>query len=206
MGKTRILIADDHSLMRMGLKAMLTIQPDIEVVGEAGNGRQAIDLVGKLQPDVVIMDLMMPEVNGADATKQALALRPETKVIILTSFGNSVEMLQAVRNGAVGVQLKEDPEENLVKTIHAVLKGETRIPKALKNQAAEVMETTQLTPKQSEILHAASRGLTNKEIAKLFGITDIGVQKHLKLIFAKIGAANRSEAIAIALRKHLLKI
>ena len=206
MKKTKILIADDHSLMRMGLKAMLSVQPDMSVVGEAGDGISAISIAEELSPDVVIMDLKMPVLNGSEATKRILVRHPQIKVIILTSFGDNVELLHAIRNGAVGIQFKEDPEENLIQTIHAVLQGEKCIPESLRCQAAESVNLPQLTRKQSEILHSVSRGLTNKDIARMFGISEVGVQKHLKLIFTKIGAANRSEAIGIALRKHLLKI
>lgn len=206
MNRIRVFIADDHSLMRMGLKAMLDVYPDVKIVGEAGRGRQAVELVRRLSPDVVIMDLMMPELNGAEATREILSVRPATKIVILTSYGSSIELLQAVQNGAVGVQFKEDPEENIIQVIRAVSKGETRIPAEIRREATNARESKALTPRQSEILHAVSRGLTNKDIAKLFGISDVGVQKHLKLIFAKIGAANRSEATGIALRTHLLKI
>jgi len=206
MTDATIVIADDHSLLRMGLKAMLAIQPGLSVIGEASNGRQAVELAEALRPDVIIMDLMMPELNGAEATRQILSIRPETKIIVLTSFGDSPELLRAVRNGASGVQLKEDPEENLVQTIRAVLNGETCIDKDIRRQADAATDPPPLTQKQSEILHAVSRGLTNKDIARMFGITEVGVQKHLKLIFAKICAANRSEAIGIAIRKHILKI
>lgn len=206
MNRIRVFIADDHSLMRMGLKAMLDVYPDVKIVGEAGRGRQAVELVSRLSPDVVIMDLMMPELNGAEATREILSVRPATKIVILTSYGSSIELLRAVQNGAVGVQFKEDPEENIIQVIRAVSKGETRIPAEIRREATNARESKALTPRQSEILHAVSRGLTNKDIAKLFGISDVGVQKHLKLIFAKIGAANRSEATGIALRTHLLKI
>ena len=204
--KTTILIADDHSIMRMGLKSMLNVQPDMSVVGEAANGQQAVELAETLKPDVVIMDLMMPELDGADATRRIVAANPAAKVIILTSFGNDTAVLRAVRNGASGIQLKEDDEDLLLGTIRKTVQGDICIPNDLLQRARSPEDTPALTRKQSEILHYVSRGLTNKDIARLFGITEVGVQKHLKLIFAKVGAANRSEAVTIALRKHLLKI
>ena len=206
MNKTTILIADDHSIMRMGLKSMLNVQPDMTVVGEAANGRKAVELFGELNPDVVIMDLMMPEMDGAEATRQIRAASPDAKIVILTSFGGSADLLHAIQNGAAGVQMKEDDEEHLLETIRKVVGGSTCIPDKLSALAKSTKELSPLTSKQSEILHSVSRGLTNKDIARLFGITEVGVQKHLKLIFAKLGAANRSEAIAIALKRHLLKI
>ena len=206
MTKTTILIADDHSLLRMGLTAMLNVRKDMTVVGEACNGREAVELAEKLKPDVVVMDLMMPELDGAEATRQILAIHPDAKIIILTSFGDSADLLRAIQNGCVGIQMKEDDKSLLLDAIRKVIKGETCIPEELLAQTKESKELTALTKKQAEILHSVSRGLTNDDIARLFGITKIGVKKHLKRIFTKIGAANRSEAVAIALRKHLLKI
>ena len=205
MKKKTILIADDHSLMRMGLKAMLAVQPDMAVVGEAANGRECINLTKKLKPDIIIMDLMMPEINGAEATKQVHASCPMTKIVILTSFGNSAELLWAVQNGASAVHLKEDDEDHILQTIREVANGGKCIPNDILTLASSMQDVTPLTKKQAEILDSVSRGFTNKEIARMVGISEVGVQKHLKLIFAKIGAANRSEATAIALRRHLLK-
>ena len=206
MSKTTILIADDHSILRMGLTAMLNVRKDMKVVGEAANGLQAVDLAKKLRPDVVIMDLMMPELDGADATRRILEIHPDAKVIILTSFGNSADLLRAIRNGAVGIQLKEDDKGLLLDAIRKVTRGETCIPGDLLEQANCDSELSPLTERQSAILHSVSRGLTNKDIAQIFGITEVGVKKHLKRILAKIGASTRTEAVAIALRKHLLKI
>jgi DNA-binding NarL/FixJ family response regulator len=204
--KISILIADDHSLMRMGLKAMLNIQGDMTVVGEASNGREAVRLAAELAPDVIIMDLMMPELDGAEAAQQILSAKNDAKIVILTSFNNSAALLRAIQHGVCGVQMKEDNEERLVDIVRRVVNGENCIPENLLSLAKSQIEPVELTRKQSDILHSVSRGLTNKDIARLFGITETGVQKHLKLIFAKIGAANRSEAIAIALKKQLLKL
>lgn len=206
MMKTTILIADDHSILRMGLKAMLNVRKDMTVVGEAANGKQAVDLAKKLKPDVVVMDLIMPELNGAEATKQILDILPDTKIIILTSFGDSTDLLRAIQNGCVGIQLKENDKSLLLDAIRKVIKGKICIPEELLAQMKDQKELAVLTKKQSEILHSVSRGLTNNDIAGLFGITEVGVKKHLRRIFDKIGAANRSEAITIALKKHLLKI
>lgn len=206
MTKTSILIADDHSIMRMGLKAMFDMQSDMTVVGEAANGKQAVELATTLQPDVVIMDLMMPEIPGDEATRQILSSCPSTKIIILTSFGDSTNLLCAIRNGAVGFQAKEDPAERLLDVIRSVAKGEVAIPRELLILAQDHRETSLLTDRQTNILHYVDKGLTNKDIARLTGISPDGVKKHMKLIFAKTGAANRAEAVSIALKKHLLKI
>ena len=206
MSKIRILIVDDHALMRMGLRSMLDMQPDMEVVGEAGNGQKAIDLAKSPTPDVVIMDLMMPKVNGAEATKAILEDHPETKIIILTSFGNSADLACAISNGAVGVQMKDAPTETLLKVIRKVIRGETAIPSDLLKAGELESAPIQLTEKQADILHSVVRGYANKDIAKQFGISEAGVKKHLRLIFAKLGAATRTEAVGIALHKQLLKM
>ena len=206
MSKTRILIVDDHALMRMGLRSMLDMQSDMEVVGEAGNGQKAIDLAKSLTPDIIIMDLMMPKVNGAEATKAILDALPGTKIIILTSFGNSADLARAISNGAVGVQMKDAPTEALLKAIRKVMRGETAIPPDFLKDGELESAAIQLTEKQSEILQSVVRGYANKDIAKQFGISEAGVKKHLRLIFAKLGAANRSEAVGIALHKQMLKL
>ena len=206
MNKIRILIVDDHALMRMGLKSMLCAQPDMDVVGEAGNGQKALELAKGLRPDVVIMDLMMPKVGGAEATKTILEALPETRVVILTSFGNAAELTSAVTNGAVGVQMKDAPTDALLMDIRRVMKGETAIPPDILRLCEAESAVAKLTEKQADILQSVVRGYANKDIAKQFGISEGGVKKHLRLIFAKLGAANRSEAVGIALKKQMLKL
>ncbi len=203
MKRIRILIADDHALMRLGLTSMISLQRDMEVVGEAENGQEAIDLAAALRPDVVIMDLMMPKVNGADATKAICDARPETNVILLTSYGDAADLSRAIVNGAVGVQMKDAPTESLLDTIRKSQSGETAITPELLGQCEA--DLPPLTRKQSDILESLALGYTNRDIAQSFGITEAGVKKHLRLIFAKLGAANRSEAVAIALRRQLLQ-
>lgn len=204
MKKTRILIADDHMLMRMGLKSMLQYQTDMTVVGEAANGESAVRLAKELLPDVVIMDLMMPVLDGAEATRQILENNPETKIIILTSFGSSEDMNRALSFGAAGAQIKEAPTDSLIEAIRTVLKGKSAIASEI---AHEIMAVPiSLTDRQRGILQSVARGLTNKEISVQYGLSPISVKKYLSAIFTKIGAANRTEAVTIALRKHLLKV
>ena len=204
MKKIRILIADDHALMRVGLCSMLGLEPDMEIVGEAANGRDAVQQALQLRPDVVIMDLMMPKLGGADATREILRKLPGTRIVILTSFGTSSEMQRAIANGATGVQLKEDPTEDLIRTIREVILGRTVLPAAIQRQGAPLPEP--LTDKQADLLRLVIEGLTDRQIALRLKISESGVKKHLKLIFSKLNATNRTEAVAIALRKHLLKM
>ena len=206
MKKTSVLIADDHSLLRMGLRSMLRQEADMEVVGEAVNGEMAVELVQKLKPEVVIMDLMMPKLNGADATRSILESHPDTKVIILTSFGSSSDLQRAISYGAAGALTKEAPGENLVKAIRQVRAGETAISAEIGDAIDPDYAQSLLTDKQSDILQSVVQGQTNRQIAVRFGISEDGVKKHLRLIFAKLNASSRAEAVAIALRKHLLKI
>ena len=205
MKRIKLFIADDHALMRVGLASMIGIEPDMEIVGEAANGQDAVRAVRSLRPDVVIMDLMMPKLNGADATREILQSLPDTRIIILSSFGSSAELRQAVANGAVGMQPKEDPTENLIRMIRAVHAGQTVFPPDVRKLLATAPQDV-LTDKQAEIMRLVVQGLPTKQIAETVSISESGVKKHLQLIYAKIGASSRSEAVAIALRKHLLKI
>lgn len=206
MKKIRILIADDHKLMRMGLVSLFNVQKDMTVVGEADDGESAIKQTKSLNPDVVIMDLMMPNTNGADATAAILADNPDVGVVILSSFSNSADMARAIAAGARGAQAKESPTEDLVEAIRTVANGETAISPEIQQFIKDDPLPPPLTEKQMEILKSVTRGLTNSEIAKQFGISPVSVKKHLTVIFAKLGAASRAEAVTIALRKHLLKI
>ena len=205
MKKTRILIVDDHSLMRMGLSSLIASEKDMEAVGEADNGKAAVKLVRELKPDVVIMDLMMPVISGAEATKTIHGEFPDIKIIILTSFGSSAEMSQAIANGAVGTLMKDTATDDLVATIRAVAAGKTVIPDDLLKMSKEDVSTLQLTDHQLKILSCVVRGLTNADIAQQFSISEITIKKTLQRVFARIGAANRAEAVSIALQKHLIR-
>jgi len=203
--KIKILLADDHSLVRIGLKTLIEYQKDMTVVSEAHNGEEAIRLARQFGPDVIIMDLMMPKVDGAEATKAILADNPEAKIIILTSFGTSADLARAIAYGARGAQAKEDQAENLLKSIRKVAAGERAFASELKDCLLEP-PPPELSEKQILILESVVRGLSNKEIACQFGISPISAKRQLTAIFAKLGAATRAEAVGIALRKHLLKI
>ena len=205
MKKIGILLADDHTLMRMGLSALIASEKDMEVVGEAENGREAAELVRTLRPDVVIMDLMMPEMSGAEATRRILAENPAAKIVILTTFGTSAELADAIANGAVGVLMKDTATDDLVGAIRAVAGGRKVIPERLLRFAREEGAAPRLSPRQLEILTSVTRGLSNADIARQFDITEAAVKKHLTQIFERLGASNRAEAASIALRKQLLK-
>ena len=206
MNRIRILIADDHKLMRMGLVSLFNVQRDMTVVGEAEDGERAVERARELKPDVVIMDLMMPKVNGAEATSRIVAENPAVGVVILSSFADSADMAKAIAAGARGAQAKEAPTEDLVEAIRTVAAGGTAIAPEIAKSINDDPLPPPLTEKQSDILKSVTRGLTNADIAKQFGISPVSVKKHLSVIFAKLGASSRAEAVTIALRKRLLKI
>lgn len=206
MKTIRVLIADDHTIVRIGLKALLGAEKDIEIVGEAKNGEMAVKEAMRLQPDVVIMDLMMPKMDGAAATAALRDRLPETKVIILTTFGSSDGIAHAIESGAAGALMKTADDAALISTIRSVAGGMTVISPEIRRLLAEDPPIPVLTSRQTEVLQSMMRGLTNRDIAKQLGIRQDGVNEHVAAILAKIGAANRTEAVAIALRKHLLKL
>ena len=204
--KIKVLIADDHAIVRMGLAALLSAKKDIEVVGQSRNGEAAVRDAVRLAPDVVIMDLMMPKKDGIAATSEIKAKRPETKIIILTTFATSDGISKALDAGASGAILKNAENNSLVTMIRKVAAGERVLAPEVEELLQEDPPVEKLTPRQEEVLESLSRGLTNKDIASQLGISDRSVDEHVEALLQKIGASNRTEAVVIALRKHLLKI
>ena len=202
----RVLLADDHTIVRIGLAALLGAEKDIEVVGEAKNGDMAVKEALRLTPDVVIMDLMMPKKDGATATAELHEKLPDTKVIILTTFSASDGIAHALESGAAGALMKTADDDVLVTTIRAVASGKTVVSADIRRLLENDPPIPKLTPRQIEVLQSMTRGLTNRDIAKQLGIRQDRVDEHVAAILTKIGAANRTEAVAIAMRKHLLKI
>ena len=205
MDKIKVLIADDHTLVRIGLKMLVSAQPDLEFVGEAEDGEAAVAAVNEKHPDVVVMDLQMPVLDGVGATERIRREHPETQVVILTSFCTSDGISHALDKGAIGAILKNETETTLIQAIHFAAAGRTYIAEAIQDQIAADPPVKDLSPRQLEIISAMTRGLSNAEIAKLIGIDATTVRNHIVALFQKLGAANRAEAITIALRKHLLK-
>ena len=205
-GKIKILIADDHTIVRIGLTALLGAETDFEVVGEAKNGLEAVKSAKSLHPDVIVMDLVMPKKNGIDATAEILEALPTTKVLVLTSFGTSDGIAHALQVGAVGAVMKTADDGALVSAIRKVMRGERVISPEIKRMLNEDPPVPELSTRQREILAAITSGRSNKEIASDLGIRKDSVEDYLRTLFSKLGASNRAEAVAIALRKHLLKI
>jgi len=202
----KLLIADDHAVVRDGLATILNLQKDFTVVGQADDGRAAIVQAKKLRPDVIIMDLMMPVMDGAEATCAIRRENPEVKVLLLTTYGSSAQLKAALDDGADGALSKTCPKEELFAAIRDVAAGKRILSSEIRASLKSDSSLEKLSPRQMQMLQSIVRGLTNKDIAKELGLS-LGVVKfHLAELFRKLGAANRSEAVAIALKKHLLKI
>ena len=204
--RIKVLIADDHAIVRMGLSALLSAKKDIEVVGQSRNGEAAVRDTLRLAPDVVVMDLMMPKKDGIAATSEIKSRRPDVKIIILTTFATSDGITKALDAGATGAILKNAENSSLVTMIRKVAAGECILAPEVEELLQEDPPVEKLTPRQEEVLESLSRGLTNKDIARQLGISDRSVDEHVEALLQKIGASNRTEAVVIALRKHLLKI
>jgi DNA-binding NarL/FixJ family response regulator len=198
MKKTRILLADDHSFLRMGLRTLLAAHKDFIVVGETANGREAVDAAKKLKPNIIIMDLMMPIMNGAMATKLVREVSPETKVIILTTYGTSNELNLAIENGAFGVMMKDAAADELIEAIRTVAAGGSVIAEIHNKSSAS------LSGSHHKILSLVAQGFSNPEIANFLGLSEITIKKHLSVIHRKLGVANRAEAVALALREGFI--
>ena len=206
MDKIKILIIDDHAILRMGLASLLNSKGDVEVVGDAANGTTGVRKAQKLKPDVVIVDLMMPGMDGSETTRRLIAQDPEAKVLILTTFGTSDGISHALEAGAKGAIMKNCDFEDLMAAIRTIAAGKDYVSAEIRRIISKDPPVATLSPRQAEILQSIVRGLSNPDIAKQLGISIDMVKEHIETLFQKIGAANRTEAVAIALRKHLLKV
>lgn len=208
----RILLADDHPVVRDGLVAILSTQPDFEVVGEAGNGRSAIQLVQEQQPDLILLDLEMPEMDGVETLQALRAANPDVKVIVFTAFDTDERILTAVQAGAQGYLLKGVPRQELFNAIRVVNSGgsllQPVVASKLLRQVSQEPEppTESLTPRELEVLQLLAQGLQNKEIAAELIISERTVKFHVSAILAKLEAGNRTEAVAIAAQRGLIQM
>ena len=202
----RILIADDHAVVRRGLRSLIQTEKDLLAIGEASNGIEAVESTLRLKPDVVIMDLIMPEKSGAEAIAEIMAQIPETRIIILTTFGTVDDMARAIESGAAGALLKTSDENELIAAIRTVAANGYAISSEVQQLMAENPPAPQLTSRQLEVLNSMSQGFSNADIAGQLGIKEFSVREHVAGIMAKLEASNRAEAVAIALRKRLLEL
>lgn len=206
MKPTTILLVDDHAVMRMGLVSLLETCRDVEVIGDTGDGESAIRKALKLRPDVVIMDLMMPEMDGVETTRRLLEKWPGANVLVLTTFATSDGISRALEAGAKGAILKNSDLKGLRAAIHDVAEGKRHCSAEVEQIMTDDPPIPELSLRQLEILNSIVRGLSNPDIARQLGISLPMVKEHLTSLFAKLGVANRTEAVALALRKQLLKI
>ena len=204
MNKIKVLVADDHAIVRIGLKSVLDYETDIEVVGEAKNGIEAVQEAERTQPDVIIMDLVMPRKDGVSATREIHARFPNTKILILTTFGTSDGIAHALEEGASGAMMKTADDEKIVSAIRRIARGETYISPDIRRQLEENPPVPKLSPRQTEVLSRIANGKSNKEIAAELGIRIDSVEDIANALYAKLGVSNRAEAVDIAHRKHLL--
>jgi len=207
----RILVADDHEVVRNGLVAMLGTQPDFDVVGEAATGLEVIQQDARLNPDVILLDLEMPEMDGVEALRRLRNAKPDIRVIVFTAFDTDERIVGAVQAGAQGYLLKGAPREELFRAIRVVSEGGSLLQpvvasKLLRQISQEQTQTDALTPREVDVLKLLAQGLQNKEIAAQLVITERTVKFYVSAILSKLGAGNRTEAVTIAAHRGLIKL
>jgi len=200
----RVLVVDDHPLMRTGIAAMLNREPDITVVGEAGNGREAIERYRELRPAVTLMDLRMPELDGIGAITAIVTEFPDARIVALTTYEGDVDIHRALVAGACGYLLKGMVGTEVVSATRAVARGERVIPAAVAQRLDEHTPRVDLTEREQTVLTLVAKGLRDKDIARVIGRTEHTAKIHVKSILAKLGAADRTEAVSIAIARGYL--
>jgi two-component system, NarL family, response regulator len=200
----RVLIADDHLIFRMGLKSLLNNEPDIVVAGEASTGAQTIEKFKDLRPDVVVLDLRMPDGGGMAALAGVRELRNDARVLVLSSYANEEEVYQALQAGASGYVLKDVGRDELTGAIRQVYAGRQWIQPCIQPILASREDRHELTPRELEVLKLLVRGLTNREIAKVLGNSENTVRNHTIRIFAKLYVSDRAEAVSAALQRGIV--
>ena len=205
-GKIRILSVDDHPLLREGIAAIVNSQEDMEIVAQGGTAREALQLFRQHRPDVTLMDLRMPDMSGIDALSAILAEFPEARVVMLTTFEGDVEIQRSLAAGARGYLLKTMPPKELVEALRQVHAGRKRIPHEIAAQLAEHIADERLTEREIGVLQHVAGGNRNREIAELLAISEETVKVHVKHIMEKLGATDRTSAVAIAVRRGIIQL
>ena len=206
MKRTTVFLVDDHAIMRMGLASLLATYPEIKVLGDGGDEPSTINRILSLSPDVVIIDLIMPRLDGAEATRRRCSANPNMRVLILTTFCTSDGIANALNAGALGAILKNADLSELLEAVRTVAAGKRFLSAEIEQIMTAEPPLPKLSARQREVLSALARGMSNTEIAKLLGISLPMVKEHVNALRAKLNVANRTEAVALALRKQLLKI
>lgn len=210
----RVLITDDHAIVRKGICALLATEPDIEVAGEAGDGQDAISKAHSLRPDVILMDLVMPGTDGLKAIRHIVNHQPEIRILVLTSFDGDDKVFPAIEAGALGYLLKDSGPEELVKAIHQVCRGESSLHPSIARKLLRELASSQdrrsakdlLTERELDVLRLVAQGHSNREIADRLIISEATVRTHVSKILAKVGLSNRTQAALYALRQGLTSL
>ncbi|BAJ63283.1 response regulator transcription factor [Anaerolinea thermophila] len=214
MKKIRLLVVDDHVVVRKGLMAILETEPGIEVVGEAGDGNEAVEKACALQPDVVLMDLVMPGMDGIEATRLIKQRVPQVQVLVLTSFSTNDKVIPSLSAGATGYLLKDASPEELVKAIEQVAQGEGALHPAvtryvlgqIKNMPDEPAPEEELTEREKEVLQFMAQGYSNAEIARLLVVSNATVHTHVSRILSKLNVSSRTQAVLYALKRGIVSL
>jgi NarL family two-component system response regulator LiaR len=210
----RILIVDDHPVVRHGLEVLLSTDPGLQVVGEAPNGKAAIEAVARLAPDVVLMDLMMPEMDGVEAIRHILATSPDTRILVLTSYGTDRKLFPALDAGARGFLLKDSTPGQLVRAIRQVARGQSslspdiarRLVREVSSESGGDCPTEPLTDRETEVLREIARGLSNEEIAETLRIRHATVRSHVSKLLGKLNLTRRTQAVLYALKHGIAEL
>jgi DNA-binding NarL/FixJ family response regulator len=202
----RVLAVDDHPLLREGIAALIATEEDMELIGEASNGREALDLFRKLKPDITLMDLQMPEMNGIDAIGAIRGEFSDARIIVLTTQPGDIQVSRALKAGARAYLLKGMLRKELLDTIRAVHAGQKRLSPEIAAEIAEHATDGALTPREIEVLRLVAAGNANKEIGARLSLTEVTVKSHVKNVLAKLGANDRTHAVTIALKRGIIDL
>jgi two-component system, NarL family, response regulator len=205
-GVATVLVVDDHALLRTGVVNIIRQEPDLEVVAEASNGVEAVAAFERYRPDVTLLDLRMPEMEGVEAVRQIRARDPQARVIVLTTYDTDDDISRALKAGAKAFVLKDIAADALVACVHDVLNGKTYLAPSAAAKLAERVSRVELTPRELSALRLLADGQSNKEIATALGITERTVKTHLGHLFDKLGVTSRTEAVKVAVRRGLVRL
>ena len=205
-GRIRVLSADDHPVVRRGIASMIANEPDIEIVAEARDGAEAVALFETHAPDVVLMDLRMPAMDGVSAIRAIRAMDPDARVVALTTFDGDTDIHRALSAGACAYLLKDALVGELVSAIRSAVAGRRLIPPAIASRLAEFTPRVELTAREQEVLQLVADGLRNKEIARVIGRSNETVKDHLQSILQKLGARDRTQAVTLALQRGIIRL